>query len=133
LRVSRRLFMRKLVLFTLALSLTAGVALAHDHAASQDKKGGALTAWVADSHCAAKHAKAGGEKCVAKCIEGGAKTVLVTPDGDTVLTVSNPEKLSAHLGKLVKVQGSVNMEEKTITVASVEAAEAPAAQEHKQH
>jgi hypothetical protein len=122
--------MRKLSLIVLALCVTAGMALAHDHA-GKDKKDKSMTAWVADSHCAAKHAKPGGEKCVARCIEGGAKMVLVTPDGDSVLTVSDPEKLSGHLGKLVKVEGSVNQEEKTIEVASVEPAEAPAAQEHK--
>jgi len=75
------------------------------------------TGTVSDSHCGAKHAKAGAdaETCVEKCVSGGAKYVLVSHG--KVYQVDDQEKFKGLGGKSVKVTGSLS--ESTITVASV--------------
>lgn len=110
--------MRKIFLVLLMLSLATALAFA-----GGGKKDKALVGYVSDSHCAAKHSKDGGEGCVKKCVEGGAKLVFVPADGE-VLTVANPEKLAGHEGHKVKISGKVNAESNTIEVNTVEMASA---------
>lgn len=79
------------------------------------------TGTVSDSHCGAKHAVASDAAagCVASCVKGGAKYVLVS-DGK-VYEVDAQDKFAAFAGKSVKVTGE--MKGMAITVASVEAAQ----------
>ena len=72
---------------------------------------------ISDSKCAAAHTDASEKsmKCVAGCIKGGQKAVLVT-DGK-VLKIANPEKVADHLGHKVTVTG--NLEGDTVTIDSV--------------
>ncbi len=85
----------------------------------------AATSWtgtVSDSNCGAKHAAAGeaAEKCVAKCVSGGAKYVLVSKG--KVYSVEPQDKFAEFAGKHVKVTGSMSGD--AITAESVEAAAA---------
>lgn len=82
--------------------------------------GKSWTGTVSDSHCGAKHATASAEaaECVAKCVAGGAKYVLVS--GGKVYQLDAQEKFADFAGKSVKVSGTKKGD--TITVASVEAA-----------
>ena len=81
---------------------------------------GSWTGVVSDSNCGAKHASASAAsaKCVAKCVSGGAKYVLVS-DGK-VYQLDAQEKFADMGGKSVMVTGTEDGG--TITVASVEAA-----------
>jgi hypothetical protein len=79
-----------------------------------------MTGTVSDSHCGAKHAEASDAAagCVAKCVGGGAKYVLVS-DGK-VYNLDAQDKFADFAGKSVKVTGE--LKDMAITVASVEAA-----------
>jgi len=81
--------------FTLSLSSFAG-----------DEAAKTVNGWVSDSMCAAKGAAPGHEACAKKCLEKGAKMVVVTED-KKVLTVDNPDALAGHEGHHVAVTGTV--------------------------
>ncbi len=84
---------------------------------------GAEKTWtgvVSDSNCGLKHSKASDEAaaCVAKCVAGGAKYVLVS--GGKLYQLDPQDKIASTMaGKEVKIKGSLSGE--TITVASAEA------------
>jgi len=75
---------------------------------------------VSDDHCGAKHSTASDEAatCVKKCVEGGAKYVLVRHG--KVYKLDAQEKFADYAGRRVKVTGTLS--EETITVSSVEPA-----------
>ncbi len=81
-----------------------------------------LTGVVSDDHCGAKKHDVA---CLTKCIDGGAKYVLVSRG--KVYKVDAQDKFKDFAGKRVKVTGDLKGDE--ITVASVE--EAPAGMTHK--
>lgn len=93
--------MRKLMLVVLALCvlfMMVGVTFAADATT--------VNGYVADSKCGAK-GKTNAE-CTKKCIQAGAKMVVVTDTGDKVLTVENPDALAGHEGHHVAVTGTVS-------------------------
>jgi putative cell wall-binding protein len=95
--------MRKLLLVLVALCLAfmmISVAFAADSTT--------VNGYVSDSKCGAKGANAGAAECTKKCIQGGAKTVVVTDKDQKVLTVDNPDALTGHEGHHVAVTGHVN-------------------------
>jgi hypothetical protein len=97
--------MKKLLIIGLALAMMfflVAMAAAGDEAKSETVNG-----WVTDSQCGAKGATAGQEECSKKCIESGAKMVVVTDSDKKVLTVSNPDALKGHEGHHVAVTGHV--------------------------
>jgi len=75
------------------------------------------TGTVSDSHCRLKHAQANAAaaQCVAGCVKGGAKYVLVS-DGK-VYQLDDQAKFADCAGKSVKVTGELKGD--TITVESV--------------
>lgn len=77
---------------------------------------------VSDSNCGAKHAtaSAAAEACVKKCVEGGAKYVLVSHG--KVYSVDPQEKFADFAGKSVKVTGTL----KGTAITADTVAEAPA-------
>jgi hypothetical protein len=77
--------------------------------ASDDKaKAETVNGWVTDSQCGAKGANAGAAECTKKCLDKGAKIVVVTDTDQKVLTVDNPDALKGHEGHHVAVTGHVN-------------------------
>ncbi len=79
-----------------------------------------LTGVISDSNCGLKHSTASDEAaaCVAKCVEGGAKYVLVS--GGKVYQLNPQDKIAKNMaGKEVKIKGAVSGD--TITVASATA------------
>jgi len=74
---------------------------------------------VSDSMCGAKHARAGAEAatCVAKCVAGGSKYVLVSKG--KVYQLDPQDKFADFAGKSVKVTGAMSGD--SITAESVEA------------
>ena len=94
--------MRKLLLVLVALCVAfmmISVAFAADSAT--------VNGYVSDSKCGAKGANAGAAECTKKCIQGGAKMVVVTYKDQKVLTVENPDVLTGHEGHHVAVTGHV--------------------------
>jgi len=97
--------MKKLLWLLLVLSLVAST-LTFAFASPNETVNG----WVSDSQCGAKGAKEGSEACTKKCIEKGAKMVVVTDSDQKVLTVDNPDALKGHEGHHVAVTGKVTGE-----------------------
>jgi len=95
--------MKKQVAIGLVLSMTLFLAVAW----ASDAKSETVNGWVSDSQCAAKGAAAGHAECAKKCVEKGAKLVVVTDADQKVLTVSNPDALKGHEGHHVAVTGHV--------------------------
>ncbi len=62
--------------------------------------------WISDSHCGAKGVSTAHAGCAKKCIEGGAKPVLVTDGEGKVLQIANPDAVKGHEGAHVKVKGT---------------------------
>jgi hypothetical protein len=67
-----------------------------------------MNGWVSDSQCGVKGAGEGHEACVKKCLDKGAKMVVVTDADKKVLEVENPDALKGHEGHHVTVTGTVN-------------------------
>jgi hypothetical protein len=95
--------MRKFLCTIFALTLVIAVATPSFAADAQTMNG-----WVTDSKCGVKGAHAGGEACAKKCIEEGASMVVVTDEGQKVLTVKNPEALKGHEGHHMAITGHVD-------------------------
>ena len=94
--------MRKVLLVCLALCvifLMVGIASAGSDKAST------VNGWVTDSNCGVKGAAAGKEDCAKKCLDKGAKMVVVTDKDQKVLTVDNPDALKDHIGHHVAITG----------------------------
>ena len=103
-----------LLVMALALFVVSG-AVAGDEKA----KATSINGWVIESGCATKHAGPGGEACVKKCIEKGAKMVFVSDEDKGVWGVDNPEALAGHEGHHVTIQAHVDKEKKSVHVESV--------------
>jgi hypothetical protein len=98
--------MKKLLLVFVVLSvlflLVIPAAVADDMGKSQTVNG-----WVSDSKCGAKGANAAAAQCTKKCLDAGAKPVVVTDDDQKILNVDNPDALKGHEGHHVSVTGHV--------------------------
>jgi len=107
--------MKKLLVFCLALAIAlfvvASVSFAADEATT-------VKGYVSDSKCGAKGANAKAAECTKKCVQAGAKLVVVTDGDQKVLAVDNPDKLTGHEGHHVAVKGQVSGD--SIHVESVE-------------
>jgi hypothetical protein len=108
--------MKKVLLFAFALSFSCAMFAAAD---SSDTK---LTGWVSESKCAQKGASAAHEDCTKKCIEMGAKPVVVSDADQKVYAVDNPEALKGHEGHHVTVQAKVDNEKNSIHIDDVQMA-----------
>jgi hypothetical protein len=98
--------MKKLFLLCVVLSLMLLV-FAPAWAADDMGKSATVNGWVSDSKCGAKGANASAAECTKKCLDGGAKMVVVTDKDKKVLTVENPDALQEHIGHHVAVTGHV--------------------------
>jgi hypothetical protein len=97
--------MRKLLLILVVLCVAfmmVGVSFAADATT--------VNGYVSDSKCGAKGANAGAAECTKKCLQAGAKMVVVTDGDQKVLSVDNPDKLTGHEGHHVAVTGTVKGE-----------------------
>lgn len=96
--------MKKLLVICLAIFFVLGLtALAFDDMG----KSTTVNGWVVDDKCGAKGAHAGAEACTKKCLEAGAKMVIVTDDDKKVIAVENPDALKGHEGHHVAVTGTM--------------------------
>jgi hypothetical protein len=94
--------MKKTLLFLVVLSLVAFMVSIASASPAETVNG-----WVSDSQCGVKGANAGAADCTKKCLEKGAKMVVVTDSDQKVLMVDNPEALKGHEGHHVAVSGQV--------------------------
>ena len=114
--------MKRKFAMLLAFALVAGVAAWASTTS--------VTGYISDDKCGAKGANASAEACTKKCIAGGAKAVMVSDKDQSILTIDNPDAVKGHEGHHVTVTGTVDSTKKTIHVASVKMAPAPAARKH---
>ncbi len=88
---------------------------------------GADTSWtgvISDSHCGLQHSTASDQaaSCVAQCVKGGSKYVLVS--GGKLYQLDPQDKIKPELaGRAVKITGTLSGD--TITVSSAAAAAKP--------
>jgi hypothetical protein len=94
--------MKKILLLCLTVSLllfVVGLALAADSTT--------VNGTVSDSMCGAKGGNASHAACMTKCLNKGAKAVIVTDSDQKVLMVDNPDALKGHEGHHVAVTGQL--------------------------
>src|SRR5262252_10416465 len=96
--------MRKVFALSLVLCMVCSVV---SLASAWDDKETTVKGWISDDKCGAKGANAGAEACTKKCLDGGAKMVIVTDKDQKVLTVDNPDALKGHEGHHIAATGSV--------------------------
>lgn len=96
--------MRKVLLICLAICFVFAICAM---AADDMGKSSTVKGWVSDDKCGAKGANAKAEACTKKCLESGAKMVVVTDGDQKVLMVDNPDSLKGHEGHHVAVTGTV--------------------------
>jgi len=96
--------MKKLLLIGLALCMVLMMVAVISAAAADSST---VNGYVSDSMCGAKGAAAGHEACTKKCLDKGAKMVVVTDSDKKVLAVDNPDALKGHEGHHVAVTGKV--------------------------
>jgi len=96
--------MKKVLLICLAFCFVLALsALAFDDMG----KSSTVNGWVADDKCGAKGANASAAACTKKCLESGAKMVIVTDKDQKVLMVDNPDALKGHEGHHIAATGAV--------------------------
>ncbi|MGI8958586.1 MAG: hypothetical protein ACR2IV_02265 [Bryobacteraceae bacterium] len=82
-----------------------------------------LTGYVSEAHCAAKHSSPSAEntKCIETCLKGGSDPVLVSEGKVYKIDAASKDKVVAHAGENVKIDGTLSGD--TVTVSSIEKAE----------
>jgi len=96
--------MKKVLLICLAVCFVLALsALAFDDMG----KSSTVNGWVSDDKCGAKGANAKAAACTKKCLDGGAKMVIVTDKDQKVLMVDNPDALKGHEGHHIAATGAV--------------------------
>ena len=93
---------------TLAAFLTLGLAAT---GMAAEFKG-----FVEDESCSTKPGMKGDAECAQKCIKGGDKAVLVTPDGK-IYKIAEQAKVTGHAGHNVTITGTLKGD--TLSVDSV--------------
>ena len=84
---------------------------------------GDLSGVITETKCGAAH-KAGTDKdisCIKSCAKSGAGKLALLA-GDSLYTITNPEKATGHEGQPVKVTGKTDESAKTVTIDTLEAA-----------
>jgi hypothetical protein len=100
----RKPAMKKLLMICVAMCFLFAIsALAFDDMG----KTSTVNGWVSDDKCGAKGANDKAEACTKKCLDGGAKMVIVTDKDQKVLAVDNPDALKDHVGHHIAVTGMV--------------------------
>jgi hypothetical protein len=96
--------MKKLIVIWMALFFVLAVsALAFDDMG----KSMTVNGYVSDDKCGAKGANDKAAACTKKCLDGGAKMVIVTDKDQKILMVDNPDVLKGHEGHHIAASGSV--------------------------
>jgi hypothetical protein len=96
--------MRKILVLCLAICFVfALTAMGFDEMG----KSTTVNGWVSDSQCGVKGANASAEACTKKCLDHGAKMVIVTDKDQKILAVDNPDALKGHEGHHIAVTGHV--------------------------
>ena len=81
------------------------------------------TGTITDASCGAKHADASeaSQTCAKRCFDRSHAAVLVVGDKVVKIDTASNEKIAAHVGHKVVVEGT--LKDDTLTVASVKMAE----------
>lgn len=106
--------MKKHLLILALAGLLPALSVAKSNAPADTKaKVTVLDAWVSDEKCGAKVDAA----CAKKCLEQGAKLVVVNTTDNSVIPVANQNSVKAFVGQHVTVKGT--MQNGALNVASV--------------
>jgi len=94
--------MKKILLTLLALTVFASFSAAKDKAPKSQK----ITGWVSNGKCGVKDSQ--DADCTKKCVEKGAKVVIVNDKDKSLVALDNPDALKDHWGHHVTVTGKDN-------------------------
>jgi hypothetical protein len=75
--------------------------------------------FVEDSACSTKAGMKNNAECAQKCIKGGDKAVLVTPDGK-VYQIADQDKIVAHAGHNVTITGDLKGDTLSVTKVTMD-------------
>jgi len=102
--------MKKLLLISAA---AAGLA-------SVSAFGEQVTGYISDAHCGKAHNKVSDANtaCIKKCTGSGSDPVLVSGGNVMKFDAASKDKVTAHLGEEVKIDGTV--QDGVVTVSSIE-------------
>lgn len=84
---------------------------------------GEMTGYISDASCGARNANnsAASAECARACVKGGADPVFVSDKDQKVYKIADKQKVMAHVGHHVVLNGSVAGD--IVTVASLKTAE----------
>ena len=84
---------------------------------------GEMTGFISDATCGARNANKSAEsaECARTCVKGGADPVFVSDKDQKVYKIADKQKVMAHVGHHVVVNGSVAGD--TVTVDSLKTAQ----------
>jgi len=95
--------MKKVLMMGAVLSvlfLMIAIASAADQSAT-------VNGYVTDSMCGAKGASGDHAACMKKCLDKGAKAVIVTDGDQKIVAIDNPEAVKGHEGHHVAATGTM--------------------------
>jgi hypothetical protein len=98
------------------LALTATVLFLMTSGAFAASMKGSWEGWVSDAKCGASKIDAA---CVKECEKNGSPLVFVNDKDKSVLQVTNQDVLKGHEGHHIKVKGSVDGDQLTISSVSM--------------
>ena len=119
--------MKRIALSLIAVAFLVSISVAKDKA--PNAKTEKVSGWVSDAKCAAKGASADHAACAKKCEEAGEKLVVVSDKDKSVIPVANQDALKGHEGHHVRVTGT--MENGEMTVSKVDMLKQPKAKAEK--
>ena len=67
-----------------------------------------VSGWVSDDKCGAKGDNASHADCAKKCVDNGAKIVVVSDKDKSIINVDNQDALKDHLGHHVRITGTMD-------------------------
>ena len=97
---SKEISVKKTILMAVVLSFLSLTAWA----APKDES---YSGWISDSKCGAKGTSASHAACAKKCIDAGAKPVLVSDKDQKVVAIDNADAVSGEVGQHVEISGSM--------------------------
>jgi hypothetical protein len=108
---------------TTSVTVTPDATATSTSTGSDDIYEGTISGVISDSMCGKDHSKMGAlgkdpAACIARCVAGGAKYVLVNSKGDSY-ALSDQEKAKELAAKSVAITGHIDPTEKSVHVHSI--------------
>jgi hypothetical protein len=109
---------------TLALTLLIAAAAAPMPAVAAQSELRTMTGWLSDAQCAAPRVAKGiiapnNTDCVKRCLDEGHTPVFISEQAKAMFELKDYTNLKADVGYHLELKGTIDKENKTLTVTSV--------------